>query len=44
MSKRYTTVAKYIDKIYITYECAYCNQCHQHRSLGDFCSNPKRTT
>ena len=39
MSRRYTTVAKYIDKIHITYECAYCNQWHQLGSLGDFCSN-----
>ena len=39
MSKRYTTVAKYIDKIYITYECIHCNQLHRHGSVNDFCSN-----
>ena len=39
MTRRYTTVAKYIDKIHITYECAFCNQFHQHGSVNDFCTN-----
>ena len=39
MSRRYTVVAKYIDKIHITYECAFCNQYHQHGSVNNFCKN-----